>query len=781
MKAKSRAKKPGLQKVRASVLGRCVIGALLAIGVAGVCADDEKPKPAEKTEPADPPQSTEEAKPTEDAKPADETKPADEAEATDEAKSDEKAEGEEKEEVTAPTPAEMFEGGSKPYSNWIEFSAGAFMTRGKTAQAEERHQIRDGGMGSIEDLHYQASLGKEASLSLDGHALFNQEDYGLTLGVTHEKLGFVRLGYRQFRTYSNGDGGWYPPAGETGYYPLPGPDEALALDRGELTFAAGLAKEKLPKVTFQYTHRFREGQKGSTIWGQVHPYFASGAGDLSLVRGINSTVTDIDEQSDIFDLDVSHKVKKTDLGVGVRYETGALEQSRKIEQWRAEPNQVRITDKQESTYDLFRTHAYTETWLRKNLLFSSGFLFANVDSDYSGSRVYGTDYGATYNQFLSINNQFANGLGYTGLDGASDNQEYLLTLNLLAIPLKALTVVPSLRVRKEVFDAEMTAHRTSGSGAAVPVGAITDGGMLDLTERLDVTYSGVTNFVFYARGEWTQGEGDLEESGGLQPVGFPPIQRYTEDERFFQKYAAGTRWYPTRAVTVDVGGYYKINEFDYDHEVDSTPNNSNGTGGRYPAFLVMRDVETYDGNARLSWRPLRNVTLTTRYEFQLSQIRTTPDALSGLSEAESSEMTTHIVSQNISWAPWTRLYLQGGVDWVSSQTETPASAYTQAILQAQNNYWTINASAGFVVDDRTDLNVGYFYYLADNYDVGNGMVLPLGAAAEEHGVTARVTRRLSDQLRLSLKYGYFVYDDAMYGGNRDSEAHLVQAGVQYRF
>ena len=44
----------------------------------------------------------------------------------------------------------------------------------------------------------------------------------------------------------------------------------------------------------------------------------------------------------------------------------------------------------------------------------------------------------------------------------------------------------------------------------------------------------------------------------------------TDDRRFFQKYSAGARWYPSRGVTLDVGGYYKLNHYHYDNGLDST-------------------------------------------------------------------------------------------------------------------------------------------------------------------------------------------------------------------
>ena len=99
-------------------------------------------------------------------------------------------------------------------------------------------------------------------------------------------------------------------------------------------------------------------------------------------------------------------------------------------------------------------------------------------------------------------------------------------------------------------------------------------------------------------------------------------------------------------------------------------------------------------------------------------------------------MTSQIIAQNISWAPWSRLYLQVGFNYVLSETKTPAADYTQAILNAQNNYWTVNFNSGLALDDKTDLNLGYTYYQADNYSDPNPIYISYGAGGEEHAITA---------------------------------------------
>ena len=664
------------------------------------------------------------------------------------------------------TAEQMFEGGTNTYNNWVELSVGGLLTRGNAAQAQQRSRMNGGAFGGIEDLHIQQNVATNTTLSIDGRALFDLHDYRLRLDLQREEIGYLRFNFESFRTWYNGAGGYYPPAGVQ--YSLS--DDALSLDRGDISFEAGLALKNVPKATFKYTHRYRDGEKSSTIWGPVHPL------GTTLVRGVYPSFYDIDEKLDIFQLDLTHRIKATDLGLGFRYEMGDLNDALKTTSWQGEPVERKVTDQQGTSSDLFTVHAFSETWIKKNLFFSAEFLFDNFDNSFSGSRIYGDDFDVGY-----VPNSLS-GLGYYDLSGSSHRQDYVLNLNLMTIPLKNLSIVPSLRAQKADWDADSGGVGTLGTSVG-PFNSTSDRETLDVRERIDLRYKGVTNWVFYGGGEWTQGDGNLQENGGLSQVsgiGVAPIQRDTDDTRFFQKYSLGARWYPTRRLSLDFGGYYKLNDYDYDHRLDSTVNDST-SGNGYPAFLVMQAFETYDGNVRLTFKPVRNVSLVSRYEYQLSTVHTTPDPVSGLSQVESSDITSHIFAQNISWVPWSRLSLQLGFNYVVSETKTPASDYTQAILNSQNNYWTLNFSSGLVLDDKTDLNVGYFFYRADDYENNSSAGLPLGAGAEEQSVTAALTRRLTQRLRLNLRYGYCHYTDWASGGNNDYDAHVVYSSLQYRF
>ena len=664
------------------------------------------------------------------------------------------------------TPAQLYEGGADTYNSWVDFSVGGLMVHGSTAQAQQRYQLSKDPFGGISDLHLQQDVAKKTTLTIDGHALFDQNDYKLTLGLQREDFGYVRFNADDFRTWYNGAGGFFPPTGVQ--YQLPNDD--LYVDRGTFSIEAGLTPKDLPQVAFKYTHSYRDGDKSSTIWGPVHP------DATTAVRGMYPSIYGINEKVDSYALDMTNHIKSTDLGLGVRYETARLSDTLQSTFWAGEPVQQNVTQTQGTSYDMFNAHAYSETWFKNNVLLSAGYMFNNLNENYSGSNIYGDDFNVIY-----TSNPF-NGLGYVDMTGTAHEQEQVANLNVMATPVKYLTIVPSLRVQSDTWNANSSGVGTQGT-ATEPFASTSDEETFDVRECLDVRYTGVTNWVYYAGAQLTEGNGNLNQYGGLTQVngyGPQPVLELSDETRWFQKYFLGARWYPLRRTSVDFGGYFKNNQYNYNYPRDSTYNGALSPD-RYPDYLVMQSFQTYDGSIRLTYRPLANVMLVTRYEYQHSIINTTPDAISGLGDSQSSTMNSQIIAQNVSWTPWSRLCLQGGFNYVLSTTETPTSAYTQSVLNSQNNYWTLTFNSIVVLDDKTDLNLGFLYYHAGDYNDNAAYGVPLGAGAEEYTATAGLTRRINSHLRVNLKYAYTQYNDYASGGNNNYYAQLLYTSLQYQF
>ena len=147
-------------------------------------------------------------------------------------------------------------------------------------------------------------------------------------------------------------------------------------------------------------------------------------------------------------------------------------------------------------------------------------------------------------------------------------------------------------------------------------------------------------------------------------------------------------------------------------------------------------------------------------------------------------MTSQIFSESISWAPFSRLYLQGTINYVLDKTTTPGDysmGATNLVQASKNNYWMSTLSAGYALNDRTDLTATYFYYNADNFNDNALYTQPYGASAEQHGVTVALSYLIKENMRWTIRYGYFTSHDETSDGHNDFDASVITTLIQYRF
>jgi hypothetical protein len=651
-----------------------------------------------------------------------------------------------------------------PLLNWVEFGFGATFTDGSKGAFQQRSGLPRDAFGGIESFHYERELTEGhllpegGTLKLDGRGIFDNHDYELQLELDYPEKGYFKAGYSQFRTWYNGNAGYYPPT-EAWFEPE---DETLALDRSSLWFEGGLRLPDVPEITLRYERQTRDGEKDSLAWGES---------TLAAGRRIAPAFWDIDEVRNIFALDARHTLGSTDLRLGARYEAQDQDNRQYTRRDPDGPSDRRGTQQSGLDSDLFNLHASAENWVRENVLFTVGYAFTDLDTDLSGYRVFGTAYDPDLGQRLPDPNTFE------ALTGGSQMRQNVANLNLMYLPWESFAIIPSARIEKQDLDSVSYFGQPAAPLVPSQFSAESERGLLDVSEALELRYTGLTNWVLFARGSWLQGQGDLDERFDNQSNDVNVLSRSTDDDRFSQKYAAGVNWYPVRRFNLGAGYYYKLRNNDFDHSLDST-SNAPGSVNRYPAFLLAQDFETHDVNFKATWRPLNNLTLVARYDYQLSTIDTQGD---GLASVEASKTTGQILGASVSWVPWYRLYLQGNLNFVKDQTDTPVDGITGAVLDSESDYWNGSLTAGLALDDKTDLTATYFYYRADNYEDNSADGMPYGIGIEEHGITAGLSRQLSRRVRATLRYGFYTSDDETSGGNNDFDAHMVYSTVQYRF
>src|SRR3954466_7218619 len=128
--------------------------------------------------------------------------------------------------------------------NWIELGIGGVNITGDEAQFKQEHRWSGDIFGGIQDLHFEQSIGK-GTLTIDGRAIFDNHDYDVKVDLSFPNVGYIRAGYTEFRSWYDGNGGYFPGNGLR--FPPLHPEDAL--DRGEAWIELGLRIPKWPEIT----------------------------------------------------------------------------------------------------------------------------------------------------------------------------------------------------------------------------------------------------------------------------------------------------------------------------------------------------------------------------------------------------------------------------------------------------------------------------------------------------------------------------------------------------
>lgn len=669
------------------------------------------------------------------------------------------------------------------YENYIDVSAGYVQQSGDRAAFQKAYQLNKQGYGGIEDLFITKQLNDSTVLTLRGHALAGNADYLLDLAITKDEVGHLKFGYKAFRTFYDGSGGYWPTNGV--HFSLY--DENLHLDRSNLWLEAGFTKPGAINFVLRYDLQTKKGKKDSTSW--MDTGFAVNTANT---RYIVPTFLTFDEKRHILNATLSQSADKSEWALGARYDKGDYQNGRYSRRTPFQPTTDRyLTAKEGQDYDLLQLRGSYLTQVTEQIKLTTAVSRTKIDTILSGSRINGMSYDADYTNNYPTRQQRDE--GYLGLLpgnelGESEMTQTVATLSALYQPTETLRIVPGLRFEKTEWDNKIEFEETNFGGAPAfapineEVEADSEKDWKTYAGSLEARYTGLKNMALNFKADWSNSEGELREERILEP-GTPlqaiSIDRDTQLERDTQKYAATANWYVQPGTTIAAQYYFKARQNGYRAVRDNTVS----TADRYPAYITNQDFETNDFNVRLTYRLSPTFRTVTRYDYQKTTIRTQDI---GLAFEESMNSTQHIVSETVSWNPLARWYLQGNVNYVFETLRTPAFGLTGLagglVKNSDGNYLNFSVSSSYVLDEQSDLFVDYTLYKAlDNYVNNAALTVPYGTDSRAHMFSVAWSRRLNHRTTLNLKYTFAKNEDVPSGGTADYEAHLLYAKVQYRF
>ena len=681
------------------------------------------------------------------------------------------------------------------YKNWIELAIGGVITSGDRAQFEQEHRLPgDQVYGGIQDLHFEGTFDKNGVFSVDGHALWDFNDYDITVQLAKPNLGYIKAGYTEFRSWYDGNGGFFPhndvffdPA-----YP------EMHIDRGDAWIELGLRAPNWPEITIRYDHEFRFGQKDSTVWGDTNqtgllPPFNS-------TRKIIPSFRNIDEKRDIFSFEASKTIGNTDVLLGMRYEHNTDDYSLNMERGAGQlppvvspPGQQRkVTQQQNDDVDLFSGHGITVTRITDNFWFTAGYSYTTITNDLSGTRIFGTHWDEAFGE--PVPTLTSRDHAFIDLAGMAQIKENLFNANLFWMPFENLSILSGFRYTHQNNDSEstfiaeepvpntppFTANNPQGGfhyGVGEPANGARNSDYNEFAQRLELRYTGIKDWLFYAEGEWEEDYGSVNE---FQTVNEEvPLDKNTN--ALGQKYTVGATWNPS--MRFSMAGQYFHRIASYNEDIISAD---------FPR-LINQDWNVDDFNIRMTFRPklpacMGSLALVTRYDF----VHTSIDSQwyfdgDTFAELQSGEIKKHVISESLNWNPLPRFFLQANFSYVLNQTDTPANNIElvpnggPTVVNFRNDYWTVTSGIGYIIDDKTDFYADYYFYCANDYYKNPAVAVPYGMGSTESTVSATVTRQLSKNTRLLLRYGFSDYRDVTSGGHNNYQAHSLYSGLQVRF
>jgi hypothetical protein len=427
------------------------------------------------------------------------------------------------------------------------------------------------------------------------------------------------------------------------------------------------------------------------------------------------------------------------------------------------------------------------------LVYGSGYSYTTAQNDLSGTRIFGDEFDAPFgNLFQPLS---PTDHAYLDLAGTAQVDKRVVNTNLFWLPAKEFTVLTAFRYTHEDRDSSssflafnpqfnappFTALNPAGGfhyGTGIPTFGTRSAYYDNFAESLELRYAGFRDWLFYARAELEEEYGHVNEFQTLDESRIPLDK---DTQLIGQKYTVGANWYPLPRLDVSTQYYHKVDSYD------------NDLFGSQDQRLVGQDWNTDDVNVRVGLQPtfpssLGTLSLITRYDF----MRTTIDAqwaVDGfpLDERQTGVITQHVIGESINWNPLARLYLNADFSYVLNQTDTPASNInldpntSPTVVNFKNDYWTVTAGFGYIINDKTDLHAQYTFYRANDYFNNSLVAVPYGAGATEHTASATLTRQLTKQVRLLVSYTYFDYTDETSGGHNDYRAHSIFSSLQFRF
>jgi hypothetical protein len=682
------------------------------------------------------------------------------------------------------------------YAPWMDGDSAAFASHAGAPTA---------GAFGIEDLFYTKDLSDTTTVKINGRALDGSDDYQASVNLANTNVGSVEVGYKRFRTFYDGVGGFFPL---TDQFQRLSP-EGLHVDRSSFWADLKLARPDAPVFTLSFHDEIRTGQKDSTEWAQIiNPNATVAAGALvgtappSNTPEINPNLLSLAEHHQILEGGMTATAGKTTDTLRV---TGDWVSNVDTRYYTRYPNSIVTVDPAENVLDnqeavkskTFRVLNQTETQFNDRVAVEVGLTYFHLSGADGGlwiTPAYSATALAVYpaltaanvattpqiddyvgNVFLKLtpDKNWRADLGFREESSVVSDQGRFISTTLAtgATSLASTNVTTANNLTYSHYSEHIATPEVSAQ--YLGFARISLYGSID-----DRVNRGNQHWINPYAATTTTGAGVVTAAPApLGSVFFQEANQNLEDAKI------GANWNASAKLTV------RAEVFRKDHQNRFIGGNDIVGTGSYGALYATG--YTFTGvTLSVIYRPLPSLSFNTSYQPQSGSMAVTANPVNGGlgTESTSGQARTQMLSETINWSPYRQLYVQGSLNVVYSylQTAYPAvivsatAAIPSPIQNADNNYIVGSALCGFVLDARTDAQIQATWQQADNY---NGQIAvggqAYGATYLMESATVGLKHKFGSRLTGDGKVGYLQSTDGTTGGFTNYRGPLAYLSLTY--
>jgi len=692
------------------------------------------------------------------------------------------------------------------FESYIKVTGLTPFIHGDKATYDTRTGNPTAGSGGIEDFYFTKDTSDTTTVVSKGHALMGAEDYLASVNVTTANVGSIEAGYKSFRTFYDGIGGFFP---QSNMFQKLG-NEELHTDRGSFWFNATFAKPDRPVFNINFHADTRTGRKDSTMWAAIVSPTATVVNGALVgnalpantpfiapnVQNLNEKHQELEASMAVTRGKISDTLKATlnwvnnnDYRSYVKYPNSNVI---------VDPTVVVLDDQEITHSNSFRVLNQFEAKITDKLSWDVGATYLHQNSTNGGQWI-------TPAYFAALNTTY-NAITAGNIFGKANVDDTVANTFLHFTPNSNWLLDAGVRQEYNVISSKggfTTASLATGSTstAASNLTVATDPTYSHETEHAttpeaSVQYTGFKNVTLYinyddrinhSNQHWINPYAATSVAG---ITGATTTAAASAGSVFFQggdlnnkDIKAGLNWSPARSFTFRGEVYRK------DHQNSFVGANDligiGSTGGLYATGYTFTGLKL-----SVQYKPTADLSFSTRYQPQHGNMSVTGNTVTGGSgnQITSGTVAGDLISETIDWAPKPWFYTQANVNVAFNSLQTAYPVVTVAaagagpiptpIVNADNNYITASALAGFVVDKQTDATIQALSTRANNY---NPQVMlggqPYGAGFSEKSIILGLKHKITDRMIAEGKVGYLSRSSATAGSFTDYNGPLVYVSL----